>query len=183
MVGRVGRWMRLGRSHAVRPTAGTALVVIDLRLREGQPCWHLRLSPSQPINRHTSACLPTIIDPPYSMSSASSTRQRKTGGLSATDSDGVDHSNAAPQGKAIKKTPVSQCRSSLPVLFTTQPTTQPGSDPPPSSCRTVTGRLVLAVIAVSAFYIWCVPLEPSAVLPAIPLSPQLTRPTDPRPSS
>lgn len=43
--------------------------------------------------------------------SASTTRQRKTGGLSTTDSDGVDHAQAGPQGKKVKQTPVSQCAS------------------------------------------------------------------------
>lgn len=87
--------------------------------------------------------------------SANATRQRKQP-LGATDSDGVDHDKPAsePQGKAIKKQSFNQC--TCPYLFL----------PFLSSWSlwvsvltlplrlTVTGKLILAAIALSSFYIW-----------------------------
>jgi len=123
----------LGLSHGrARPAAGPAAEHQSMHpIRSGAPRRHRRPF-SQPcgISLPTLTFLnpsrsPTITVPPYdplpeAAMSASSTRQRKTGGLSTTDSDGVDHSTAAPQGKAIKQTPVSKC-ASAPVVFPTVP--------------------------------------------------------------
>lgn len=90
------------------PPLRLVVIVRPLRAR----CQDLPLP--NPLNDHQ--LLPTITVSPYepnsrSSMSASTTRQRKTGGLSTTDSDGVDHAQAGPQGKKVKQTPVSQCAS------------------------------------------------------------------------